>query len=178
MRYITEDVLKSDERFFIYDRNVNRLLKEHPVSSYRVKYVKVGMILRKYSQRFRVVPLYQTNVYKYLEGGEEGKKAYEEFKKVCNYSPLRSEEIYNNLIQQIDNSDYDIKKGAVVVDQHNLILDGMHRSCILLHKYGANHRIQVVQFKNVYNISPAFFVTRFKTLLAGIKAWAYCQKNK
>ena len=178
MLYITKEDLEKDERFYIDERNINRLLNEHSVKSYRVKYIKVGMILREYSHCNSIVPLYQTNVYKYLEGGEEGKKAYEEFKKICNYSPLRSEEIYNNLIQQIDNSDYDLKKGAIIVDQYNLILDGMHRGSILLHKYGVNHRIQVVQFYNEYFIRPAFIVTRIKIFIANIKAWTYCQRCK
>ena len=177
MKYITKDELKQDDSFFIDDRNINRLLNDHPVRKYRIKYIKVGMILRKLSQEFRVVPLCYTNVYRYLEGGEEGKKAYDEFIKICNYSPLRSEEIYNNLIQQIENADYDIKRGAIVVDQYNLILDGMHRSSILLHKYGANHRIQVVQFYNEYHLGPILILTRIKIVLANLKAWLYCHKN-
>lgn len=178
MAYITKEELINDKSFYIDDRNINRLLNEHPVKCYRVKSMKVGMILRRMSNCDNVVPLCQTYVYKYLEGGEEGKKAYEEFRKICNYSPLRSEEIYNNLIQQIDASDYDIKKGAIVVDQYNLILDGMHRSSILLRKYGANHIIQVVRFDNVYSLRPFFFLTRIKTVIAYIKAWVYCKKSK
>ena len=178
MPYITKEELVNDKRFYIDERNINRLIKEHPVKSYSVRYIKVGMILRKYSHCNNVAPLCQTNVYKYLEGGEDGKKAYEEFRKICNYSPLRSEDIYNNLIEQIENSDYDLHKGAIVVDQYNLILDGMHRSSILLHKYGANHKIQVVQFNNVYSIRPDYFLTRIKTVIAYIKAGIYCKKSK
>lgn len=175
MAYITKEDLINDKRFFIDDRNINRLLNDHPVKGYRMKYIKVGMILRNTSNCNSIVPLCQTYVYKYLKGGEEGKKAYEEFRKICNYSPLRSEKIYDNLIRQIDNSDYDLKKGAIVVDQYNLILDGMHRSSILLRKYGANHKIQVVQFYNAYKIRPAFVLTIIKTFLAKIKAWRYCK---
>lgn len=178
MANITREELIKDKRFYIDDRNINRLLNDHSVKEYRVKYIKVGMILRKISNCNSIVPLCQTYVYKYLEGGEEGKKAYEEFRKICNYSPLRSEEIYNKLIKQIDDSDYDLKKGAIVVDQYNLILDGMHRSSILLRKYGANHRIQVVQFYNAYTIRPVFLLTRIKTIIANIKAWIYCQNRK
>lgn len=178
MSYITKEELVNDNRFYIDERNINRLIMDHPIKSYCLKSIKVGMILRKHSYCNSVVPLCKTNVYKYLNGGEEGKKAYEEFKRICNYSPLRSEEIFNNLIEQIESSDYDIQKGAIVVDQYNLVLDGMHRSSILLHKYGANHKIQVVQFKNVYSIRPAFFLTRINTVKAYIKAWLYCKNNK
>lgn len=178
MAYITKEELINDKRFYIDDRNINRLLNDHPVKSYQVTFIKVGMILRKLSNCDNIVPLNQTYVYKYLEGGEVGKRAYEEFRKICKYSPLRSEEIYDNLIQQIGNTDYDIKKGAIVVDQYNLILDGMHRSSILLRKYGANHIIQVVRFDNVYSLRPFFFLTRIKTVIAYIKAWVYCKKSK
>lgn len=177
MNIITKDTIKNDDRFFIDERNINRLFMDYPIIDYRVKKIKVGLIIRKLYHCERIVTLDKTYVYKYLEGGEQGKQAYEEFKRICNYSPLRSEAIFDNLVNQIAQCDYNIKKGAIVIDQNNLILDGMHRSCILLHKYGANQKIDVVQFKYKYDISTKYLMFKAKIALAKIQAWLLCYKN-
>lgn len=89
--------------------------------------------------------LSDTKVYPFLEGTIDGKQKYKQYCDYCN-SSRRSAEIFTQLKNDIETNDYDIKKGAIVIDEHNFILDGQHRSCILLHKYGPFHKVQVVQY--------------------------------
>ena len=98
--------------------------------------------------------MYDTKVYKYLTGTSDGIAAYQEYIDICDV-PFRSFDCYNQLIKEVnENGGYDIKKGAIVVDQNYFIIDGQHRSCLLLYKYGAKYKVKVVQiFYTKYRFS-------------------------
>ena len=153
---ISVNDLKDDCRFYIDDRNINRLLRDK-VYKYRVIEIPVGGILRKQEVTGRIISLYDTKVYQYLKDTPEGRKAYQEYVDLCNVS-FRSFDNYDKLRTEIKNCGYDIMKGAIVIDQDCLILDGQHRSCLLLKKYGPQFKVKVVQL--FYNKSKYSFLRR------------------
>lgn len=138
----TIDDIRNDSRFYIDERNLNRLFANGGGQEYRVQFVRVGSILR--SLEGKVTTLYDTDVYPFLSGSDVGEKQYTKY---CEKYPImqKNGERYKRLITEMQCSDYDIMKGAIVIDENNFILDGLHRSCITLKKYGPYHKVQVVK---------------------------------
>lgn len=152
MRYITEEDLEKDSSFYIDDRNIKRLLCDM-VYKYRVIEIPIGDIVRKQEVTGRIISLYDTKVFQYLKNTPEGRSAYQEYVDLCNVS-FRSFENYDKLRMEIKDSGYDIMKGAIVIDQDFLILDGQHRCCLLLERFGPQYNVRVVQlFYNKFRYS-------------------------
>lgn len=135
-----EEVL-SDSRFCINTQVPDRLFKSK-VKSYRVKEVRLEALLCFYGEG--VMRIEDTPMYKFLNGDIVG---YDSYKNYCIKYPssFRNQSSFNELQSQLETTEYDIKKGAIVVNQHNIIVDGQHRISILLKKYGPKHRIKVVE---------------------------------
>ena len=53
---------------------------------------------------------------------------------------------------------YDVKKGIIIIDINNKILNGNHRYCLLLQEYGGDHKIEVKQRFITYNIFKFFYI--------------------
>lgn len=141
--FTIEDI-KKDPRFFIDDFNTNRLFGDGALlgREYEVVFVKIGSILR--SLDGKTTSLYDTDVYSFLLGTEKGKQKYKSYCDRCHAS-FRNEENYKKLIDEMLMHDYDITKGAIVIDENNFILDGQHRACITLFRYGPYHKVQVLK---------------------------------
>ena len=81
-------------------------------------------------------------------GGTSEKIVYEEY---CASSTRKSEnhtpESYDAIIRMIQREGYDIRKGAILIEQNGIIQDGFHRCCILLHLYGSNYKVKVLQIR-------------------------------
>ena len=142
---VTKEVLKGDDRFYIDDWDLERFIAHKEITKYRVKNIKVGNILRKLHRR--IYPLNESDVYKCLEQDAITKEDYERYRKYCFGDDYEHHTLENfrTLQEDLKSQDYDIKKGAIVVDQFNCIIDGQHRSCILLMKHGPNYVIPVVE---------------------------------
>ena len=54
-------------------------------------------------------------------------------------------ERFLNLAKEIENSGYDPHKSVVVIDENNVIVDGLHRCSILLYKNGEEYEIVAVK---------------------------------
>lgn len=55
-----------------------------------------------------------------------------------------SEAKYKNLINSIRQNNFNPKK-LPIINSDNIILDGQHRCCILMHKYGGEHKIPILK---------------------------------
>ncbi|WP_405332245.1 hypothetical protein [Fibrobacter sp.] len=121
-----------------------------------------------------IVNLCDTYVFAYLNDKESGLQKYQEYCKICNVS-FRNETEFNKLIYSLSVNDYDISKGAICIDQNNLILEGQHRACILLKKYGPHHKISVVKILYKKRFSPQHAL---KLFVANIKNKIYMLRNK
>ena len=170
-----EDLIK-DSRFYIDSRNLDRLTHRR-ILSYDVKRKKVGMILREVPDTTQIVTLNKTRVYAYLSGTNEGEKVYDEYVRLCNV-PFRNREAYDKLIDEMSKNPYDITKGAIIVNQDDIIYDGQHRCCYLLYKYGPNYKVDVLKLsyeKSSERISG--YLYRLKLLIAKSRALLFCLFN-
>ena len=176
MTYITKEDLKKDERFFIDDRNLDRLTNA-PILRYSIKQKRVGMLFRKRARTRQIVTLDKTRVYAYLTGTEKGEKEYDEYIDICNVN-FRSKAAYNSLIDAMSHTPYDIRKGAIVINQDGLIYDGQHRSCYLLFKYGPNYKVEVLQLFYQTNPSLGRVRLKLKIFITKIRAFFLCIFSK
>ena len=151
---VSIEQLRNDNRFYIDDFNLNRIYK-HNIVKYTVKKINIGSIIRIY--RGKIIELYQTDVYKYLSGKDDDKVSYDSYCERINMS-RRSPEEYDKLISVFKKTPYDIKKGAVVVDNNNVILEGQHRCCIMLKMFGPDYVIDVVQLIKKKPYSPLVYL--------------------
>ena len=141
--------LCNDKRFYVDQRNLDRLMNGAYYDGYSVNDIKVGDILR-YWQGY-IYSLYETRVFSYLNNTAEGRKKYKEYVDICGNVSFRSERQYEILIEEIRKNPYDIKKGAIFINQYNFILEGQHRCCILLKSYGPDYKIKVVRLNQHMN---------------------------
>lgn len=142
---VMKETLKNDDRFYVDDWNLDKFVAHKAIVKYRIKEMKVGDILRKWNGR--IYPLNESDVYKCLEKKSATEADYEVYRKNCSNDDYEHHtlESFQLLQKELDTETYDLKKGAIFVDQFNCIIDGQHRSCILLMKYGSEYTIPVVE---------------------------------
>ena len=104
-------------------------------------------------------------------------KEYDEYIDICNVNS-RSKDAYNSLIHDREQTPYDITKGAIVINQDDLIYDGQHRSCYLLYKYGPNYKVDVLQLFYKSHKGVGLVILTFKILIAKLRAIFLCLFQK
>ena len=147
----------NDKRFKIDRYTFENHLNLSKILFYKVKKIKLGDILR--FQDKQIISLENSDVYQYLNNDKDKEKKYENYcKKNCigDDKKFHNKNIYNNLINQLNHEKYDIKKGAIVVSQFNIIMDGQHRTCILLKNKGPNYKISVVKIYYLHIGFPSY----------------------
>ena len=137
--------LLHDGRFRINPDAVE-MVTSRPIKRYKLCEIRVGKIRRMWKNR--VFSLYKTTPYRYLADSKnpqmiEQYDAYCEIAKIDN--PDRSREAFEKLYDEFDVEAYDIKKGIIIIDQLNLIVEGQHRAIILLTKHGEKCKIPVLK---------------------------------
>lgn len=138
MRMLDDPRFKIDNEFFY------RVLETRPVKSYEVVKVRLGDICRRWFDG-RLYPLTECAPFEFLRSGDQS--AYAEYcaKNKALSSFDMSPERFQTLVQSMDN--YDPMYMPVVEGPRNIIKDGQHRSCILLYKYGPDHKIDVLRIR-------------------------------
>ncbi len=149
-KLVSREQLENDKRFFINPDTLSSLMKHHKIFCYDMANIKIGRI-RRYKDK-KLSTLYDTDNYRYVAnpGAEENRAAYRAYcskKENLKDNPDRSEALFNELIGKFGREDYDPEKGVIIIDQYNCIVDGFHRSCILLHRFGPEHEITVLKIK-------------------------------
>ena len=65
---------------------------------------------------------------------------------------------YEELIKNIEKNGYNDEYPIIIKKEDKTIMDGQHRSCYLLKKYGEGYKVRVVKIKNKFinlqNIKP------------------------
>ena len=98
----------------------------------------------------RILRLNETVVYKYLDKNNDSESQYMDYcDKYGKKNPHRNRDAFDSLINDfsVDNNDYDPLKGVIIVNQYGFLLDGQHRACLLLKKYGPKKKIPVLKIK-------------------------------
>ena len=95
-------------------------------------------------------PLNECAQYKYLKTKDE--KIYLDYLGRLNKNGTMSKEgktwdlnRFNSLIKKIKREGYLPQKSSIVINQNNVILDGLHRACILFYEHGGDYKIAVVR---------------------------------
>lgn len=139
----TPDDLRQDLRFSIDEVTIERLFSYEGGRKYEVINVPVGMILRVFQGH--LMSLYETAVYSYLQDNIAGKSRYQEYAEMHPADYQVSVERFQQLIAAMQENDYDIRKGAIIINEDNVVIDGQHRCCVILYKYGPFYRIPVLK---------------------------------
>lgn len=137
--------MEDDNKYYINPETFQYITKQ-PIRKYYLCRLKIMDIYRVINNKVQFLD--ETDVYKYIKSNrdEHARKAYIKYCKKNNMdNSLRSPELCNELCNEFVYNKYDIKKGIIVVDQYNRIIDGQHRCCILLQQYGGAYEITVLK---------------------------------
>lgn len=128
-----------------------KVLEMLPIKKYEIVNLKLKDIKRFY--KGKILDLKDCHPYKYLQGEISQYKEYCSSNKTETMFDM-SELRFKTLIDSINLKSYD-SKNVVVVDSQNILLDGQHRCCILLNKYGEDYVIPVlkVHFNEISKLS-------------------------
>ena len=135
IRLLFDNRIKIDYDFFY------KCLEGHKVERYDIINIKLGDIKRRWWDK-KIYNLNECSPYKYLHGNIESYKSYcKENIQKCQFD--MSEDRFNRLIKSMD-AGFD-SKFMPIIDKYNIIMDGQHRCCILLYKYGPNYEVRALK---------------------------------
>ncbi len=135
--------LLDDDRFELDADFVYRILERKPVVSYEVAEIRLGDLRRIWTDG-RAKPLSACAPYRCLAGDAAGYDRYcRENARAYGFEMSRAR--FEALRQSM--GDFNPRRMPVVYGDGNVILDGQHRSCVLLHRHGPEHRIRVVRIR-------------------------------
>ena len=133
--------LLEDARFDLDPDFVYLRLEFGMIAGYEVAEVRLGDI-RRIGPDNRLMSLEDCEPYRYLEGNGEQYDRY--CRENIARSPFRmSRDRFDRLVKSMEN--YDPRKMPIVFGKRNIVLDGQHRSCVLLKRFGPDHVIRVVR---------------------------------
>jgi len=114
------------------------------VKTWKRDKIPVGQILREIS-RTSLIKLSDTLPYQYLVTRDSDVyEQYQKYNKEVWGNDLMSKDRFDSLIESFE-SNGDTHEKDIVVDDRNAIMDGQHRSCLLLYKYGPQYMVDVVR---------------------------------
>ena len=134
MRLLDDPRFELDYDFFY------RSLEMLPIRAYEVVEVRLGDIRRVWTDQ-RSYALDQLPPYRYIDGDVSGYEHYCRDNAETGY--LMSRGRFDALLESM--SAYDERRMPVVMGRGNFLLDGQHRSCILMKRFGPEHRIKVLR---------------------------------
>lgn len=150
---VTRQEIENDNRFFINSVTLTDILRRVNIKRYELRHVKIGRLRHNYG---KLMAIYETIPYKFLDNPTD-EKCIKDYLEYCDIpsakkdNPDRSIDCYNNLMNHFSVEEYNIQKGIIVIDQFYKIQEGLHRSCILLKKYGSQHKVQVLYIVTTHN---------------------------
>ncbi len=144
-KYSSQRLLK-DPRFEIDYEYFYRALESRSIYDYEIVSVRLGDIKRRWVDG-SIYDLTEVAPFRYLNE-EEGREIYssyceDNFEKTGFQMSLQR---FDSLIESIEAKGFDSKFLPVIHDD-NVIGDGQHRCCILLHKYGPDFEIKAVKIR-------------------------------
>ena len=144
--------IKNDTRFHTGDKIIRSILNYRPVIKYDVEKVRAGDLKRYWHGK--IIPLSETATFAYIVNGD--KKRYIEYVRTvyeeAMFDETEIEGIIKNdlakipyLIEKITREGYDILKDAVIIDNDNVIREGLHRTSILWRNFGSDYEFPVLK---------------------------------
>ena len=136
------DELLADNRFLLDPEFCYFELEMMRISKYEIVEMTLGSILRRWFDG-KYYRLKECAPYRYLTGDDEAYREYSRYHEEHGLS-MMTRERFQQLIESVERNGYD-ERHVLVVDQKNVIMDGQHRACILLAKYGEAHQVKVLK---------------------------------
>ncbi len=150
-----------DNRFKLDDEFVYFSLEHKMVKQYKLVEIPVGTIKRRWINE--VIPITECYPYRYLVSGDPA--IYDEYcelnKKHYNLD-IMSRERFDNLMKSIDENGF-FKENVIVINQDNIIMDGQHRCCYMLYKYGKDYKIPCLKIYEYPSVSIKNNIKNFLT---------------
>jgi len=134
------DALLRDERFDLDEEFALRTLEAMRIRSYEYTRMRLGDIKSVWYDG-SVFPLARSAPYRYLCGDTAAYDEYCRYYEAHHLFPV-SRERFDGLIRSME--EYDPRK-AIVLRRDNTLLDGQHRACCLLRRYGEDFQVPVVR---------------------------------
>ena len=130
-----------DDKRIIFDSEFFYRLETRKITNYYIQYIPLKDINRRWYEK--IIKLNECAPYKYLKGQRNTYINYcKENKKLFNID--MSLKRYNELINNIETNGFNPKNMPVINAKNNVIMDGQHRCCYLLNKYGPDYKVQAV----------------------------------
>ena len=131
-----------DDRFILDDEFFYRGLENKRIKNWDIVEIPLNKIRRKWTDGI-FYSLTECAPYKYLNGDTQ---AYEEY---CEYHHLNNlpdmtKNRFDTLIKSIEENGYN-PKDMIVIGSGNILLDGQHRACCLMHMYSESLRVNVLK---------------------------------
>lgn len=139
--------LLDDKRFKLDDEFVFFSLEHRLIEDYELVNIRLGDIRRRWGKT--VISLRECLPYRYLVSGDPA--VYEEYKrqnKAMYKLDIMSRERFDELMKSIDEKGFE-NENVIVVNHQNIILDGQHRCCYMLYKYGEDYEIPCLRIKEL-----------------------------
>lgn len=134
--------LFEDKRFVLDDEFFYRTLEHKRIKFWEIITIPLNTIVRKWFDG-KCHPLTECPPYKYLLGDIEVYEEYCKYHKEHNL-PNMTRNRFDKLINSIKNDGYN-PKNIIVINQSNILLDGQHRACCLMHLYGDDYAADVLK---------------------------------
>lgn len=134
--------IERDPRFTVDEEAFGRIRKLKFVYRYTVETAALSSL--KHNIKNTILPIRETPVYQYIQAQKtENYLTYIEDNTFV--SEQKSVQKFDGLIDELKSASYDPKRGIVVINKDGIIIDGLHRSCILLEQLGEDARIPVLK---------------------------------
>lgn len=174
MKHYSGMRLLQDKRFKLDDNFVFYSIEHRLVKKYELKNIKLERIKRRWKRKN--IPLTKCAPYLYLVSGDPS--VYEEYGKQNKelYKLERDRETFDQLIQSIEKNGLN-EENVVVVNKNNIIMDGQHRCCYLLYKYGRDYEVPCLRIYEtdsrtfMDDISSSMQIFQYKILHKGLFLW-------
>ncbi|MBQ7155714.1 MAG: hypothetical protein IJR85_09200 [Synergistaceae bacterium] len=145
-------IMEHDSRFNVSNNYLPGILRAAPVRKYELAKIKLCNIKRQWDDM--IMSLEDTATFGFIVGGDE--KRYREYvRAVYERMNMDASIIPGNIdknvagvqktIASLTQNGYDMHKGIVVLDERNVMIDGLHRSSILWKQFGGTHEITVLR---------------------------------
>lgn len=158
VRILNNKNIKLDDEF-VYFSIENRLIKKYEIINLPLSEIKRRWINNE------DIPLSECHPYRYLVTKDPD--IYQEYcdlnKQFFNLD-IMSRERFDLLMKSIDEKGFE-NESVIVVNEDNIIMDGQHRCCYMMYKFGEEYKIPVLR---VYEYHHVRFIKRIGNALERI----------
>lgn len=148
-KFISDKSFKVDERF------VKDFVLPHEIYEYFFEEIKVSDLYCMYftkKEKWKRVEISQSNCLTFLNGDRAAYDNYNNSKREIMHDYFHSAERFEHLVKTLNEVGYN-NEYPIIVNGANTILDGQHRACWLLKKFGPDFKIKVVKIYGNFAIA-------------------------